>query len=88
MLLKCYVDTFKVNVSRECVSECFSRATTNSLANDEINSELRSANKSAKRRYQKFKFALKQQAFQHPLQKEHLSIQLLEIIQIILFMMV
>ena len=58
----------------------------NSLENDEINSELRSANKSAESRHQKFKSALKQQALQHPVLKEHLSIQLLEIIQTVLFM--
>ena len=55
---------------------------------DEINSELRSANKSPKSRDQKIKFSLKQQAFQHPVQKEHLSIQLLENIQTILFMVI
>ena len=60
----------------------------NSLANDEINNELTSANKSAGRRRQKFKFALKQQALQHPVQKKHLCIQLLEIIQTILFVMI
>ena len=38
--------------------------------------------------YQKVKFALKQQALQHPVQKEHLSIQLLEIVLTILFMMI
>ena len=59
-----------------------------SFANDEINSELRSVNKSTESRHQKFKFSLKQQALQHPVQKEHLSIQLLEIIQTILFMLI
>ena len=60
----------------------------NSHTNDELNSELRSSNKSAESSHQKFKFTLKQQALQHPVQKEHLSIQLLEIIQTILFMMI
>ena len=59
-----------------------------SHTNDELNSELQSANKRAESCDQKFKFALKQQALQHPVQKEHLSIQLLEIIQTILFMMI
>ena len=59
----------------------------NSLVSDEIKWELRSA-KNAERLQQKFKFSLKQQALQHPVQKEHLSIQLLEIIQTILFMMI
>ena len=40
--------------------------------NDELNSELRSVNKTAESRHQKFKFALKQQALQHPEQKVHL----------------
>ena len=62
-----------------------SKWTTNSLPNDEINSELRSANKSAESHHQKF--ALKQQALQHPAQKEHL-IELLEIIQTIMFLMI
>ena len=59
-----------------------------SHTNNELNSELRSANKSAESRRQKVKFGLKQQALQHPVQKEHLSIELLEIIQNILFMMI
>ena len=50
----------------------------------EWNSELRSSNKNAESRHQKLKFALKQQALQHPVQKEHFSIQLLEIIIIII----
>ena len=37
-----------------------------SHTNDEINSELRSASKSAESRHQEFKFALEQQALQHP----------------------
>ena len=44
-----------------------------SYTNDELNSELRSANKSTESRHQKFKFALKQQALQHPVKKKHLS---------------
>ena len=39
-------------------------------------------------RSQQLKFALKQQAPQEPVQKEHLIIQLLEIIRTILFMVI
>ena len=61
---------------------------TNSLANYKINGELLNINKSTDRRQQKRKFALKQQAPSIQHQREHLSIQLLEIIQTILSIMI
>ena len=70
---KCHLDTFTVN--------------TNNLAIYEINSALLNINKSTDRRQQKRSFAMKQQAPSIQHQRENLSIQLLEIIQIILFMM-
>ena len=74
MLIKCYLDTFTVN--------------SNSLANYEMNSASLSVNRSTDRRQEKHKFALKQQAPSIQHQRENLSIQLLEIIQTILFMMI
>ena len=60
----------------------------NNLAIYEINTELLSVNKSTDRRQQKRKLALKQQAPSILRKREHLSIQLLEIIQTILFIMI
>ena len=59
-----------------------------SHTNEEINSKLRSADKSPTSRHQRIKFAQKQQALQHSVEKEHLSIQLLDIIQAIYFMII
>ena len=56
-------------------------ANTNNLASYEINGALH-------RRQKKCKFALKKQAPSIQHRKEHLSFQLLEIIQTILFMMI
>ena len=70
----CHIDTFTVK--------------TNNLAIYEINSELLSVNKRTERRQQKRKFTLKQQAPSIHHQREHLSIQLLEIIKTILFIMI
>ena len=74
MLIKGHVDTFTVN--------------TNSLVNYEMNGALLNINKSTDRRQQKSKFALKQQAQSIQHQRENLSVQLLEIIRTILFMMI
>ena len=63
-------------------------ANTISLANYEINSALLNINKSTDRRQQKHKFALKNQAPSIQHQREHLSIQLLEIFQNMLFVVI
>ena len=59
-----------------------------SHTNDELNSELRSANKSDENRHQKFKFAPEETSTPTSNTKEHLSSELLEIIQTILFMII
>ena len=69
MLIKRNLDTFTVN--------------TNNLAIYETISELLSVNKSTGKGQQKRKFALKQQAPSIQHQREHLSIQLLESIQLL-----
>ena len=58
------------------------------LSNYEINGALLNINKSTERQQQERKFTLKQQAPSIHHQREHLSIQLLEIIQTILFIMI
>ena len=64
------------------------KVNTNSLKSYEINGALLNINKSTDRCQQKRKFALKQQAPSIQHQRQYLSIQLLEIIQTILFMMI